>query len=299
MDIRQLKYFQVIAQEKQITAAANRLNISQPPLSNQLKNLEDELGFALFHRNNKYLELTAEGSLFLEHVNALLLNYDSMLTVTQNIKAGNAGSLFIGTICSQATDFLPRSIKGFLEEMPDVDVQVYEASSHAILKLLDKGIVEAGIIKEPFNHNLYDYIYCEKTPEECQFIAVGLPSYLPVDKDTISLRSLKKLPLIVHRIHKDMLVQACNHFRFDPHIVCTDENVMTSLIWASEGLGVALLPASGLHHLHLLSVADSLHYCHLKTTDLLSQTALVYKKDTTRSLAMEKYLAYCKNLLSH
>lgn len=290
MDIRELQYFKVIAETGQITAASQKLNISQPPLSRQLKLLEDELGFLLFHRKAKQLELTKEGKLFLEHVNSLLEYYNSTIHSIDEIKEGKIGSLSIGTICSASMSFLPGSIQKFLSLYPAVSFHIYEASSSSILQLMDEGVVEIGIVKEPYDHQLYNHVYIDNDAHDDRFTAVGLHDFFQGMPENLSLSDLKKSPLIVHKIYKQTLQENCNLLDFEPNIVCSNDNIMTALALAIAGIGIAVVPYNSSHLISSLAHGNALEVRTLSDPMFSTRTALIWKKQNVLSFTANNFI---------
>lgn len=285
MNIRQLKYFLTIAEEGQITSAANKLNISQPPLSYQLKLLENELGVMLFQRNTRSMVLTDEGRLLQKHARNILREYEGTLNEFAGIKDGKSGELYIAAICSAALNFLPLFITGFLELYPDVNTQIFEVDSTHIPELLSNNTVELGIVREPFDHSQYNYLYIDNlgiNPEEDYFVTVSLANQLPpqyADAQELPLSALNGKPLIIHRFYEEQTKALCEENHFSPHFICTNENVMTSLIWALKGLGIALVPKSSAQLISALTGYEKLVIKKIADCNLSSNTALIWAKD--------------------
>ncbi|MGV2805411.1 LysR family transcriptional regulator, partial [Clostridium perfringens] len=125
MDIRQLRYFLTIAQEGQITRAAKQLNMEQPPLSRQLKLMEEELGVLLFERSGKQLQLTHAGELLQNRAASLLNQFNETLTEVKEIHAGIRGMLSIGAVVS-CISLLPQRIQIFRQQYPEVTFKIRE-----------------------------------------------------------------------------------------------------------------------------------------------------------------------------
>jgi DNA-binding transcriptional LysR family regulator len=125
MDMRQLKYFLTIAKEGQVTRAAKLLNMEQPPLSRQLKLMEEELGVKLFDRNGKGLKLTDSGELLKQKAESLLLQFDESIREVKGMEEGVRGVLSIGSVVS-CISLLPKRIELFREKFPQLTYKISE-----------------------------------------------------------------------------------------------------------------------------------------------------------------------------
>lgn len=301
MDIRQLRYFVTIVEEGQITKAAKRLNISQPPLSNQLKLLEQELNVTLFDRNSRNLVLTNEGHLLFEHAKRILREYQLTLSEFDNLKSGLTGSLYIGTIGSSALSFLPKSIIEYQQLYPNIDIQIFETASNLILNLLNDKTVELGIIREPFDHYKYDYFYIDNAgghSEDDYFVAVGTKEWLsdfPETQNTIPFLELNGKPLIIHRFYAEDTKRHAAEVGFIPKIVCTNENVVTSLLWAVQGLGVALVPQSSANLLCNIVGGNKMIVKRIVHPSISSNTALAWVRNAHLSATANNFVKFVKN----
>ncbi|MGL4511301.1 LysR family transcriptional regulator, partial [Cetobacterium sp.] len=151
MDIKQLKYFLAITEENSITKAAKKLHISQPPLSHQLKILEEEIGSKLFDRTTRNLEITEVGE-FLKNraIQILELINETVKEIKQN-QEELEGILKIGFVASSTAALVPKVIPEFSKNNPEVKFELKEGSTYKILDLLNHGTIEIGFIRTPFN----------------------------------------------------------------------------------------------------------------------------------------------------
>ena len=149
MDLRSLKYFVVVAQELNITRAAEKLNMSQPPLSNQIKALEEDLGVTLFIRGKRHLQLTEAGSLLLRRANQVLELTDKTRQELQEMQNGLSGTITIGMVEGRAPFLVSRWIAGFREEFPLVQFSLWNGSSDDVLERLYRGLVDRALLASP------------------------------------------------------------------------------------------------------------------------------------------------------
>ncbi len=300
MDIRQLRYFVAIAEEKQITSAAKVLNIAQPPLSNQLKSLEEELGVNLFVRKKKMMIITPEGERLLHHARIIISNYNAAINEFKNIKSGYKGTLRIGTIGTVSMGFLPKSINDFIKSNDQVEFQIHESSSQLALTNLEKDQIDIAIIKENFDHRLYNYIYInddqsllEKTSNN--FVAIGQAKWFEnLTTSNITFANLKGIPLIVHRIDEKRIMEAFEDCGCSPNIICSNENFMSSISWALNGLGVSIISQSSAKVFLDLQSHKQLKIFPIQGQSSPSRIALVWKKNQELSQLAQRYVDMLK-----
>jgi len=247
MTLKQLEYFLAIADTGNMTQAAKNLNISQPPLSLQLKALEDELGIVLFERDKKSLIITKKGKLLQERTRQILSMVNDTVYDLQTMDFEFRVIIRIGTISSVCNRLLPDRIREFSKIFPHVEFQIFEGSTTSILEQMANNTVDIGLVREPFNTAVYNYIpIVDKALGDSQyddFCTIAKPEFYDnASAISISLIELKGKPLIVHRRYNDMLVNACRQKGFAPHIICQNNDIASSLSWAFAGIGIAIAP---------------------------------------------------------
>lgn len=281
MDIRQLKYFLAIADCGGITAAAKVLNISEPPLSKQLKNLEDELNTTLFLRKKGSMKLTREGRLLYQHAKALNADFDNISRMFQELHRGYAGTLRIGCINSAAIIFLPEFMKKYLAARPKINLHMHEENSSSLCALLDSGKIELAIVKEPFDRTLYDSISLNVLMSEKKdyLIAAAMPDVFPLPDGSLPFADLKKYPLITQYIHAPVIKKNCQEKGFYPRIICSNNSVESCLSWALAGIGVCIIPKSTLRLQQRFPELASLKWVPVTDPLIESGTALIWRRD--------------------
>src|SRR5690554_4601167 len=120
MELRHLRYAVAVADVLSFTRAAERLHIAQPPLTQQIRALEAELGLELFHRTKRRVELTPSGRVFVQHARRILASVEEMTAASQRVHRGEVGRIAIGFLSSIAFDYFPRVIRAFRSRFPDV-----------------------------------------------------------------------------------------------------------------------------------------------------------------------------------
>ena len=150
MNLKQLEYFVAIAEERQITAAARRLNISQPPLSYELRQLESELGVTLVVRGPRQARLTEAGHLLYQRATKILAMTAAARREVESVGSGMTGALSLG-VCPDCAGLVPAArLRELRERFPEVSVEVSEGSTSEVLELLEGGIVDVGVVRTPF-----------------------------------------------------------------------------------------------------------------------------------------------------
>lgn len=146
MELRHLRYFVVVAEEQNVTRAAARLHVSQPPLSRQIRDLEDELGVALFDHGAKAVRLTEAGKIFLTEARAALQRVDDAVQMVKAVANGQRGEIHVGYAPSLTVELLPSALKIFQEANPGVRVQLHDMSTQEMLRGLRDGKLHVTLL---------------------------------------------------------------------------------------------------------------------------------------------------------
>jgi DNA-binding transcriptional LysR family regulator len=270
MDIRQLRYFLTIADEGSITKAAEKLHMSQPPLSQQLKLLETELGVQLFERNTRNITLTDVGEALLYRTRQILDLFELTKNEVMDIHAGLDGTLSIGTVSSAGATFLPNIMQRFHQMYPRVNFEILDEDSDKIMEMLTHGMIDLGIIRTPFAQNEFEHLTLPSVP----FSIACENVFWELESEEIELSDLGDKPLIVQLRYEKDINTAFNVLGVKPKILCKSNDVRTILSWANSGLGVALVPSD----CRFLLPVSNLHYINLKDSFLNVGTAIIWSK---------------------
>ncbi len=149
MELRHLRYFLAVAEEENVTRAAARLHVSQPPLSRQIHDLEDELGVLLFERTGKAIKLSLAGRAFLEEARACLQRVEEAVASVRAVAAGRQGELHLGYAPTPAAEILPRLLRALQQQLPCVRVVLHDHSSPEMLAGLREGRLQAALMMQP------------------------------------------------------------------------------------------------------------------------------------------------------
>lgn len=239
MNLKQLRYFLVVAQEKQITAAAKRLFIAQPPLSYQLKQLEKELNVKLFTRTSHGIELTDAGKELEAYATQILSLADSARDQVEKTAHGELGTIKIGTVSSSVGELPTSNLKKLKKYYPNISFAVHEDNTFGVIEKLNNGTVDLGLVRTPFNHRGFD----AKTITDEQMMAVTADRKI-LEKDSISIRELSKKPLIIYRRFEEIFNTSFSHQRLKPYYAVKCDDARTAILWAKNEMGIALVPES-------------------------------------------------------
>lgn len=246
MDIRDITYFLEIAEHENISKAAERLHISQPPLSRQLKKLEEELGVELFTRDNGRLRLTDAGYFFKQRAQEVLSLVEKTKSQLDEKYNGVSGKIRIGTIETLSADKLPKWIAEFHEIYPDITYQIVNNNSDEIIRMVDRGLLDIGIVREPVNSQYYERI---RLQEDSWIAYISNRNPLSQKNRTtieIELSDLKdeKLILPMRGIHEKQINTWFDMIGEKPKVICWYSSLVNGMALVKNGLGTMLCPKS-------------------------------------------------------
>ena len=246
MDIKDMYYFLKIAEFENVSKAAAELHVSQPPLSRQLKKLEEELGTELFTRENGRLHLTEAGYFFRERAREVILLMDKTKEQMEERYHGENGKIRIGTIETLSAGKLPKWIAEFHEKYPGATFQILNNNSEEIIQMVDNGMVDIGIVRDPVNSHYFEKIRLEQD----SWIAY-IPNKNPLSEKNrrtmeIELADLKDEMLIfpLRGIHEKQITGWFEILGTEPHIVCWYSSLVNGMALVKNGLGIMICPKS-------------------------------------------------------
>ena len=275
MDVKKLRYFLEIAETMNITKAAEKLHMSQPPLTYQLKLLEEELNTKLFIRSTRHMEITEAGEKLKARASQILELMETTKVEVSSIKEGQLTDIRIGFVASSAALLSPEKLIDFHKLHANISFTMKEGNTHKILDLLNHGLIDVGLVRTPFNGEKYYIEYLELEP----MIAVYDPSVYSLE-DTIEMKSLKELPLVLDRRFLDLIVTTAHNSGIEPKIICNGEDSRSLLAWTEAGLGVAVLPYSGKSFIK----SSNLKYSIINASALETRPAIVMLKNDQKSI---------------
>jgi DNA-binding transcriptional LysR family regulator len=247
MELRHLRYFVVVAEEQNVTRAAARLNVSQPPLSRQIRDLEEELGVELFRRTAKSLALTEAGKLFLIETRAVLLRVDQAIEAVRALVSHHRGVVRVGYAPSLTVRILPTTLATFEHAHPGVRVALHDLSSEECIEQLGSGKIDLALTVRPKKSRMRGLVF-EKLASY-PFCCAVCTSHPLARRRSVSLRELKSERFILYS-RKDFpeyyeeLKALFRPFGFEPR-VGEEYDGATGLIAAVEaGQGIAIVTSS-------------------------------------------------------
>jgi len=293
-DIRHLRHFIAVAEEKHFGLAAVRLNMTQPPLSLSIKKLEEELGVLLFDRTTKKVVLTPAGDVFLVGAYETI---EKMATLTNDtIRAANGalGRLKLGFVGSAVYEALPRTVRNFRQQFPDVQLDLKELATVEQIEALSKNEIDVGLLRPPITGGaLFHQI--DFSHEE--MVAV-LPQNHPLATEkVIDLSKLKEDSFILfpHNVSPNLhalVLLACREAGFTPRITQTAPQIQTQISLVSAGLGVALVPKCAAR----ISYPDIVFKKLASSNDHIgTQMSVVYRKDE-KNVIVSAFVELCRTL---
>ena len=248
MDLRQLRHFVTLARTLNYRQAAEQLHMSQPPLSQSIRRLEDSLGVQLFQRDRRGTALTEAGLAALESAELALHHARQMQEVSRATAGGERGRLHIGFIGSATFSLIPRLVQAFRSEYPLIDLVLTESTTREICAQVASGDFDAGLLRYPVTQATDLSI----TPVEKDELVAVLPEGNPLlQRPALRLRDLADQPFINYRpsevpgLHA-LVVLACQNAGFMPQVKQHAVQAQTLVSLVGAGLGVALVPAGAL-----------------------------------------------------
>jgi DNA-binding transcriptional LysR family regulator len=291
MELRHIRYFLAVAEERNFTRAAARVGIGQPPLSQQIKDLESEVGAALFHRIPQGAELTDAGRAFLEHVRAIPLQAERAVRVARRAARGEIGSLRVGyTGSAPFNPIVTAAIRSFKHAYPDVDLSLEESNTARLLAGLRESLLDVVFLRSEDLGS--DDLQLHPLSEEP--VLVVLPAAHPAAKSSrVDLRRLRDEPLILTprglgQTFFETVIATCREAGFEPVLGQPAPQMGTAVNLVAAELGYSLVPAS-LRQVQVIGVA----YREIKALTPIAKLALASRRGETSEI-VRNFLAQAK-----
>ncbi|MEQ8820480.1 MAG: LysR family transcriptional regulator [Sumerlaeia bacterium] len=248
MELRHLRYFVVLAEELHFTRAAERLRMSQPPLSAQIKNLEQELGAALFLRDRRGVELTEAGRRFLPEARQTLDQAARAARIAREAATGLGGSLAIGVSPSVDLRLLPEVLRGFRGDFQAVELVLRNLYQSEMLQALRDGVLDVGFVRLPISEAEQRGLSLEKIHQEPTILALAADHPLAAEAEVPFAKLDGEACLLWHRhvapAAYDHVLAACREAGFTPRLEFEADSLQTGLGLVAAGLAIAFVPDS-------------------------------------------------------
>ncbi len=245
--MRRLRYFVAVAEELSFSRAAQRLHMAQPPLSTQIKQLEEELGVLLFERTSRGVRVTEAGKLLLEEARRIFLQVDQTVRVVQRVGHGEVGRLTLGFVPSSSNEVLPSILRVFSGRFPEVELFLREMRPDLIVQRLHDKQIDAGFLYLPLEDPALEIECLSREP-----LVLALAEKHPLASEPqVELDAVAKEPFILPARYQRMpglygqVTETCRQAGFVPNAVQKDVWLMQTIVGLVAGnIGVALVPAS-------------------------------------------------------
>jgi DNA-binding transcriptional LysR family regulator len=275
MELRHLRYFVTVAEELHFGRAAERLHMSQPPLSMQIRALEEEIGARLLNRTQRHVSLTQAGNVFLQEARQILAWIEHAVLMTRRAERGEIGGLSVGFISVANYNVLPSVLRDFRRRYPLVNLTLKEATTDTQLEDLLNGRIDVGFVLPPIDEPALESVAILREP-----LIAALPTRHPAASrpGKIPLAALADSPFILFPRRMapglyDDIVSFCRKAGFSPRMEQEAIQMQTIVSLVSAELGVSLIPDS-LKNLQRTGVV----YRQLKEKSPLTEIHLTWRR---------------------
>ena len=280
MELRHLRYFVAVAEEKHFGRAAQRLHIAQPPLSAQIKQLEHELGTQLFERTTRRVDLTPAGELLLERTTGILSAVESAQSDVADVGAGSAGVLRVGFTGSATHELMPAAIRLSHHRYPSVRLKVFGEllTPHMEQALLDNRM-DLAVLRPPISSDELNY---KPIMDTRLALAISRNHPLAEDSGPVSPEDVMNIDVVSYPRESavaSLAYQACREHGFRPRVVQTATETSTLNALAAANIGVAFVPYSAQYPFQESIVLRPLQ------TDITVSLGIAWKGDALTPIA--------------
>jgi DNA-binding transcriptional LysR family regulator len=247
MELRHLRYFVAVAEAENVSRAALKLHVSQPGISRQIHDLEDEIGFQLFERSAKSIKLTNAGKSFLTEARAVLQRADEAVKTARAIATGEQGELHVGYAPSPTSRILPPALRAFQAELPNVRVKLHDFSTEEMIAGLREGKLHIAFVVR-LSDGMLRGLHFEELLRDPICLATS-PKHPLARRRSVSLAEVVREPMVIYsrteypEAHEE-LVKMFAHTKGKPQIAAEHDGVTSLIAGVESGEGVALVPES-------------------------------------------------------
>ena len=291
MEIRVLRYFLTVVREQSITKAADVLHITQPTLSRQLAQMEDEIGVKLFERGSRRITLTNEGLLLRRRAEEILQLVDKTEKELIEQDEQIEGKITLGCGEIGSIQLLPDIFESFHEKYPLVTFDIYTATADHVKEQMDRGLVDIGLLLEPIDIEKYDFIRLDMKE---RWIVVMRPDCPLAEKEYVTAKDLSELPLIMPRRLK-VQSELASWFGDDYdglNVLFTSNLNTNAAVMVSRGLGYSIVIEGMMPFWDQSKITYRPLYPSLTATSVLA-----WKRGQPFSLATTKFIEHMKCFL--
>lgn len=292
MDLRALQYFVAVAEELNITKAAEKLHMSQPPLSVQIKSLEEELDTELFIRGKRKLTLTESGQLLYRRAKDILSLADQTQSEVLSLGKGMRGTISIGLVEGMAPDFAAEWFAGFMELYPNVRFRILDGSTDDLLEKLRSGMISLAVITAPCDNSLlHSFLIAEERMAVLMSkdhpLASGRGSEIAIADlagENLIVQSRKAL---IERIYRWFAAEG-----IEPNIVCEMDSYLDAAALAGRNVGLSIYPRTA------YIPNDSLVFREIAGDDKTVEYLFVWRKGHPLPMIEKNFIDFVKEKTS-
>lgn len=292
MEVRVLRYFLAVVREEGINRAAEVLHITQPTLSRQISQLEDEMGVKLFHRGAKKITLTNEGMLLRRRAEEILSLVDRTAQELMEQDELVDGRIVIGGGELAAMQVLPEIIESFRAKYPLVTFDIFTGNADLVKEQMEKGLIDIGVLLEPIDMEKFDFI---RLKGKERWVVLMRPDAPLAAKEAVSAMDLENIPLILPRrtnVQNELTNWLGVSFQ-DSQVVFTSNLTTNAALMVQRGLGYAVVVEGSVPFWDRDKIA-----CRPLSPELKANSVLAWKKQQPFSPAATKFIEHMKCLLS-
>lgn len=228
----------MVAQERQITSAAKRLYMAQPPLSYQMKQLEKELGVKLFNRSSYGIVLTAAGKTFQSYAQQMVMTRQAAVEALDRERTGKLGTIHLGVISSTGMLVPDRELQQLTSDYPRVNFAITEGNTMQLIDQLNSNLVDVAIVRTPFNMRGME----ARTIYHDRMVAVGDHQRFTFPRTKMRVSDLDQQMLILYRRFESIFNETFAQQGVTPFYSVKCDDARTAIAWANGGMGVAVVP---------------------------------------------------------
>lgn len=291
MEIRVLRYFLTVVREESITKASEVLHITQPTLSRQLAQMEEEIGVKLFDRGTRKIRLTNEGILLRRRAEEILQLVDKTEKELVEQEEQVEGRISVGCGEIASVQLLSKLIQNFRQKYPLVTFDIFTATADLVKEQMDKGLLDLGLLLEPVEMGRYEFIRLD-TKE--RWVVLMPPDDPLAEKETVTADDLARLPLILPRrmqVQSELASWFGDYYK-NLNVLFTSNLSTNGAVMVSQGLAYSLVIEGAVPFWDSSKIA-----CRPLYPNLIATSVLAWKREQPFSLAVAKFIEYAKSFL--
>lgn len=291
MEIRVLRYFLTVAREESITKASEVLHITQPTLSRQLAQMEEEIGVKFFDRGTRKIKLTNEGLLLRRRAEEILQLVDKTEKELVEQEEQVEGKIFIGCGEIASVQLLPELFRNFHQKYPHVTFDIFTANADLVKEQMDKGLLDLGLLLEPIDIEKYEFIRMNMKE---RWVVLMPPNDTLAEKDFITAKDLSELPVILPRrmqVQSELASWFGEYYK-NLNVLLTSNFSTNAAVMVNQGMAYSLVIEGSVPFLDSSKVTYRPLYPELQATSVLA-----WKRGQPFSLAATKLIEFSKCFL--